>query len=371
MSTILNLPAANSIKNVVQLGTDSIEIEALFKKYKDISPVDTKSFDELKKGIAAFRDLRGIVKKTHEEKKRPILDEGNALDAEKNKLIKLIQENEAPLIEKKDIYEAEKQRIKDEKTALEAARIASIQAKIAEFNNLKLQTVGKNSKEIDVIIVELSRAMTTDTFDYQEFKGLAQASKETALNDLIDLFNKAEAQEAEIAAREAEQKAQREAEAIKLAAEYERLARLKAEQDTAQAKRLEDMKVFEAEKRKLEEERAALEADKARAEAEKLAEIRTPVVSIDTGILVSGKPEVIDVPYSADYETADDGYDIRTTLVITRNDERIAEYSDGGEPEDNSFTRDWNWVGKALDQAYQFGYNDGKEGLNNGIKQVD
>jgi hypothetical protein len=33
--------------------------------------------------------------------------------------------------------------------------------------------------------------------------------------------------------------------------------------------------------------------------------------------------------------------------------------SDGGEPEDNSFDRDWNWVPEALEKMYQLGKSDG------------
>lgn len=50
-------------------------------------------------------------------------------------------------------------------------------------------------------------------------------------------------------------------------------------------------------------------------------------------------------------------------LKIIRDGEEIAEYMDQGEPEDNRFCRDWNWVAGALEQAYQFGLADGKKEL--------
>lgn len=54
----------------------------------------------------------------------------------------------------------------------------------------------------------------------------------------------------------------------------------------------------------------------------------------------------------------DDGY--RHNLVIRRFGEVVSENYDGGEPEDNLFTRDWSWVVDALLAAYQYGLDDGK-----------
>ena len=52
--------------------------------------------------------------------------------------------------------------------------------------------------------------------------------------------------------------------------------------------------------------------------------------------------------------------DYRSRLVIIRNGERVREELDFGEPEDNYFSRDWAWVQKAIEEAYRFGYEDGK-----------
>jgi hypothetical protein len=53
--------------------------------------------------------------------------------------------------------------------------------------------------------------------------------------------------------------------------------------------------------------------------------------------------------------TDDDG---RTTLTIT-DDGDTRSYIDGGEPEDNVFYRDWNWVSDELNKAYRQGVIDG------------
>jgi hypothetical protein len=57
----------------------------------------------------------------------------------------------------------------------------------------------------------------------------------------------------------------------------------------------------------------------------------------------------------------EDGYgdsDYRKRLVITHNDVQLREYYDGGEPEDNSFGRDWSWIKGELERAYELGRKD-------------
>ena len=47
------------------------------------------------------------------------------------------------------------------------------------------------------------------------------------------------------------------------------------------------------------------------------------------------------------------------TLRIMRNGEVVRLETDGGEPEDQSFYRDWAWVADAIRQAYEYGLEDG------------
>ncbi len=338
--------------NAIEIIDYNVTEEAIAKLKEEFSGItvnDNKTLDVAKKARMTVVKLRTSVEAMRKGYKQDALEYGRKVDAEAKRVTALLEEVEEPLDSQIKIFESEQARIKAEKIAAEATRIATIQARIAEFNNLKLQTVGKNSSEINALVLELSAAMLSDVFDYQEFKALADASKAVALDDLNAIFDKITAQEAEIAEREAELKAQREAEAAKIAAEYERIERHKQEQAEAEAKRLEDRKIFEAEKKKLEEERAAeaarlqaesdkleqekaahaqaqaaehelklqeqaqldaerqkiaderaaLEADKAKAEAEKDAEIRTPVGSIkipDAGIPVTESVKATSIP---------------------------------------------------------------------------
>lgn len=51
-------------------------------------------------------------------------------------------------------------------------------------------------------------------------------------------------------------------------------------------------------------------------------------------------------------------HDYRNMLVIT-DDKGKRDYWDYGEPEDNSFHRDWDWVADELRNAYEQGKRDG------------
>lgn len=55
----------------------------------------------------------------------------------------------------------------------------------------------------------------------------------------------------------------------------------------------------------------------------------------------------------------DDGYTSRQTLKATHDGKVLFEERDGGEPEDQSFYRDWSWVPDALKKAYALGLADG------------
>jgi hypothetical protein len=61
-------------------------------------------------------------------------------------------------------------------------------------------------------------------------------------------------------------------------------------------------------------------------------------------------------------------YEENEILHIFHDDEEIAHYRDGGEPEDNLYCRDWNWVSFALEEAYRFGQEDTQRDWRNAQK---
>lgn len=54
-------------------------------------------------------------------------------------------------------------------------------------------------------------------------------------------------------------------------------------------------------------------------------------------------------------------WDVMNYLAIYVDGELTEIYSDNGEPEDNTFGRDWNWVSGELMAAYERGLIDGRE----------
>lgn len=59
-----------------------------------------------------------------------------------------------------------------------------------------------------------------------------------------------------------------------------------------------------------------------------------------------------------------DKYDMYAILEIRHDGKIIQTHSDGGEPEDNSFFRDWDWVAPAIRIAYNLGKQDGLKETN-------
>lgn len=64
----------------------------------------------------------------------------------------------------------------------------------------------------------------------------------------------------------------------------------------------------------------------------------------------------------ASYESNSNNWgEWRTELIITHKGKEIERHCDGGEPEDNSFMRDWNWIAEAIETAYNLGVKDADE----------
>ena len=66
--------------------------------------------------------------------------------------------------------------------------------------------------------------------------------------------------------------------------------------------------------------------------------------------------------YSVKVERAadEDGVHEYRNMVVITDDRGKRDYWDYGEPEDNSFNRDWQWVADELRNAYEQGKKDGK-----------
>ncbi len=295
MSNLKLAAPGDDAKPVIQLGTDAIQISTALAKYKDVTPKDTATLKELTTGIAVFRSMRKIVTDTHAEKKAPILEEGRALDAEKNRLLGLIKDAETPLIEKKDAYEAEKEKIKKAKEEAETKRIAKIQARINSFGNSLVGIHNKTAEALHADLDFINQCISEDEFEYKEFSPAAEAAKLSTQRSLAEALKSRlqfEAEQLEAAAEriklEAERKAIEDAriaadaeieekrqaaqkiaddkkaeEEAKIAAQYKELQEKK---DAQEAKRLEDAKIMAAELKKIDDQKkeAAAELEKQR-----------------------------------------------------------------------------------------------------------
>ena len=58
-------------------------------------------------------------------------------------------------------------------------------------------------------------------------------------------------------------------------------------------------------------------------------------------------------------EDKESRYSYRSILRVWYNDECILEELDCGEPEDNSFGRDYSWIKPIIEKAYHLGVIDG------------
>ena len=63
-------------------------------------------------------------------------------------------------------------------------------------------------------------------------------------------------------------------------------------------------------------------------------------------------------------------YTSYTSLAIIWDDGTMEQHSDNGEPEDNTFSRDWGWVPGAIERAYADGLALGALGRENKLSRV-
>lgn len=64
------------------------------------------------------------------------------------------------------------------------------------------------------------------------------------------------------------------------------------------------------------------------------------------------------LPEAEDYGSGYDGYEDEYRYLLYRFEDKVPMEligSDGGEPEDQTFSRDWAWVPRALNEAFQLG----------------
>lgn len=225
-----------------------------------VRPYDVRTsagMSEAKEARATVRGYRVALEKTRVEIKAPALERTRLIDAEAKRITAELLAIEEPIDAEIKAEERRKAEEKAAKERAEAARVESIKFRIAYFQDRVIAASNRDSKTITAILKDLESAKL-DEADYQELLPAAVAAKIAAIEKLEIMLNEriyAEDEQARI-------KAEQQAEAARIQAEREELARLRATED---ARQTEERRIAEA-ARKAEEARLAAERQRHEAE---------------------------------------------------------------------------------------------------------
>ncbi len=265
---ITTLPPAE--RAVVALGSSALEIHLtdLVKKHADIVTIANKDGREQVHAAAmVLRKQRTTIAAAGKGARDDAAKFCKAVIDEEKRLIGLIEPEEDRLIKLRDDWDAEREAEKQAAIAKEAMRRKHIEEMIDAIRNTVFVSPRESSASIEAIIAATESLDVSEAI-YEEFAPAAARAKAEALESLRETLDLAKFNEAD----QARIKAEQEAEAARLAAGREELARLRAEADERQ--RIADEQAAEAhriEEAKLAEERAAIARQREQQEAENLA----------------------------------------------------------------------------------------------------
>lgn len=270
----------------VALGSSKLQTElvALAKKSADITEIkNAAAREQCHSAMMALATTRTSITKTGKAARDDANAFSKAVIAEEKRLIDLIEPEESRLRALRDEWDEAREAEKRAKAEAEAKRIALIREHIDDIRSIATRMVGCASHAIAVEIADL-KALSITLDRFQELTGEAEAARGETLDKLSSMYRAALDAELEAARIKAEQ----EAEAARLAAEREELARLRAEaakrdEEAAAAHAAEEKRIAaeraEADRiarERLEAEEAELRAERERqaAEAKRLADER-------------------------------------------------------------------------------------------------
>lgn len=254
---------------VAALGFDTVkaEVEKLATQYADITAISNKAGrDQAHSAAMALKSKRVEIQRRAKEVREDAVAFQKAVIAKGDELTAIIEPEEQRLISLRDAWDEEQARIKREAAEAEQRRKAWHESQIASIRGVVLNAAGAAPEKLRGLITELDLIEPSEEIHAEYAPVVARAKAET-LSKLLEMLAEAEDREAE----QARIKAAQEAEAARIAAEREELARLRAE---AEARRQEDERKA-AEARRIERERAEADRkaaeEKARAEREEAA----------------------------------------------------------------------------------------------------
>lgn len=218
---------------------------------------ESKTIKEIKNGDAReqchtaymkLKNTRVNIQKVGKDARDDATKFSKAVIVEENRLVAIVDAEETRLQSLRDKWDADREAEKQAKIAEERKRVEIIRLAIDGISRVALSAVGMDSVAITLLIAGLKENPISEEF--AEFAEEARGAKEASLSKLEQLLVVA---------------VEREAEAARLIAEREELARLRQE---AEVRKAED-------ERKAAEARAAQEAELAEARRKQETELAT------------------------------------------------------------------------------------------------
>ncbi|PID45048.1 MAG: hypothetical protein CSB47_10415 [Proteobacteria bacterium] len=245
-----------------------------FVPLTDVEVCDKSTRTEVHQNYMALRAIRLDIQKASKAAREDSVAFSKAVLAEEKELTALITPVEEKLKANRDKYD---EKIKAEKQAAKE-RVHNLEKAVAAISATPQQGIGKSSSEINELIKEL-RAREVTEAEFAEYLAPATSAKESAIQQLSDMYSDAvaaEEREAELEAlRQQAAEAQRlkEEQAAEIKRQQEEIERQQREAEAAkvkaaEAKAAEERRIAAEEQRRIEAE----ERRKAQAEAARLAE---------------------------------------------------------------------------------------------------
>ena len=248
---ITTLPPVERAVAALSFDTVKAEVEKLATQYADITAISNKAGRDQAHGAAmALKAKRVEIQKRAKEVREDAVAFQKAVIAKGEELAAIIEPEEKRLIALRDEWDEAREAEKRQAAEAEAKRKAWHESQIAGIRGVVLKAGGTSSAQIKELIAEVDWIKPSEEL-HAEYLPVVERAKAETLDKLRAMLAEADAREAE----QARIKAEQEAEAARLAAMREELARLRAE---AEARRNEEVRLA-AEARAAEEARMAAE----------------------------------------------------------------------------------------------------------------
>ncbi len=256
----------------------------------------TKGNDEARRARKELVTLRTSLEAKRKELKAPLLAQAKLLDDEAKRITGELLALEEPIDAQIKADEARREEERKAREEAERQRVAAIRERIAEITAQPAKAARLRTSVLMLTALDTLAEVEITDADFEEFADEARAAQSTALAAMREMLAGLQAQEAEAARLKAEREAlaraeqeaaarraeeeriareQREAEEARLRAEREALARAEAE---AAARRAEEERAAraarEAEEAQLRAQREAFEREQREAAERRAAEER-------------------------------------------------------------------------------------------------